>query len=152
MPSKKTEELLDAEASAQADIDEHYEELQERAADRVDEILRDPGQRDPEIFELIGGSAEDPFESYFDVPLLERDLLWQGALSAMVVAARMQTWVELFGLNALALYQANGRKIDDIRKTMSQAEIREAALAGIGKARINGEKDRRRAAAANREG
>jgi len=149
MQSKKIEELLDAEASAQADIDDQHEALQERAADRIDEILRFPEQRDPEIFELMGGSAEDMFEDYFEVPLLERDMLWQGALSAMVVAARMQTWIELFGLEALAMFHANGRKIDRIRKTMSKAEIKEAAFKGIGKARINGEKDRRRTAAAN---
>lgn len=145
----KIENFLDREASAAADIDEMDERLSEQAAVRIDEILIDPEQRDPEIFELLGAPVDDSFPDYFDVPDLERDVIWAASLSALTVAARMQAWIELYARQTLEQAERNGRELDSLRKQMSGSELKTAALKGIGKARINGEKLRRRSESDN---
>lgn len=144
MPSNKIEALLDLEAAAQADIDEFHDERQVQAAERIRNLLDFPEERDPRLFERLGASTEDSFADYFAIPYLERDPIWAASLSALTVAARMQAFIEYYGLEAIQMFQNNGRAINEFRKTMSKAELKEAALKGIGKARINGEKDRRR--------
>lgn len=140
----KIEKFLDKEAQKQADIDELHEEKVTLAVQRIDELLLDPRERDPEIFELLGAPIDETFDQYFDVPELERDLLWAASLSALATAARMQSWLELYGVEALAQFQQAGRDLDNLRKQMSHQELKKAALKGIGKARINGEKAKRK--------
>lgn len=152
MPSTKIEALLDEEARNQADIDELFDGKADDLETRIAELLTNVDGRNAEIFELIGADIQDTFQDYFDIPVLERDALWNLSLSALIGAASQQAWIELFGLDAIAMFEENGRKIDTVRQKLSDAELKEAARLGIGKARINGEKERRRSLSNNREG
>ena len=141
---KTAEDLLNAEARSQADIDEFHEARMDAAIQRIDEIVNDPGQRDVELFELFGAPVDDTPDDYIAIPVFERDAWWANSLSALMVAARMQTWIEMYGLDALEMFERNGEEINSLAREMDNSLVKEAAIKGIGKARINGEKERRK--------
>ena len=147
----KVEALLDAEASVQADIDELHEQYADELELRIAELLNTPEERDEALFVYLGSDPADAFGDFFTIPVLERDPLWAASLSSLTIAARMQAFLEILGPSAFELFQENGRKIQKIAKSMSRKELTQAAQQGIGKARINGEKERRKQARAGKE-
>lgn len=147
----RVENLLDAEAEVQADIDELHEQNEEQLELRIAELLNRPEERDADLFIYMGSDPVDSVGDFFAVPVLERDPLWAASLSALTVAARYQAWLEIVGPAAFELFQENGRKIQKVARAMTRGELIKAAEQGIGKARINGEKERRRQARARKE-
>lgn len=143
MPSTKIEDLLDAEARRQADIDDLHEDHTKAISVRIEELLFNPGERDKELFELMGAPLEDIPDDYFSVPVFDRDVLWGASLSSLVVASRMQAWLEISVISTIEIAEQSGHEVNAIVSHMTTEEVKEAAIQGISKARIDGEKKRR---------
>jgi putative ribosome biogenesis GTPase RsgA len=140
----KIEQLLDAEADVQAQIEEMMEERADEANTQMLGLLLSVSDRDPDVYDRYTADSALAMSDYAAVPVLQRGLQWRDDVAAQFVAAKMQTWLEQYGLPLLEMIEGNGRTIDDIRKSMTKEQLIAAGRKGVGKDRYNGAKERRR--------
>jgi hypothetical protein len=137
--------LLDKEAEAHAEIDGFVEDKEAAFSEGMYDLLLSANNRNISIWEAFGAHPELTLIEYGMVEIHSRGPQWNAEVSTMVAAARMQTWVNVFGVEYLALVERNAQTITAAANRLDNKGLREAAKLGIGKARFDGAKERRNA-------
>ena len=132
------EQLLDLEADMQADIDGFVESKSDEFADRLRNLLLSANERNPSTWEAFDAHPTLTLIDYGLVEIHSRGPQWTAEVSTMVAAARAQAWIEVHGLEYLATINRHADEITAHARTMSTADLKAAAVQGVGKARYNG--------------
>lgn len=143
---QKPARFLDILADQQARIDELSERNEDRHARRMAELLNDVEARDPELWESAGADdqiLETTQSDYDAVPADERDLEWRNDRSIMLASAHIQAWAELVLDDVLDYAEIDGEEQVIEADALSNAELRQAAHAGVSKTRVSNAKERR---------
>lgn len=132
MPTAR--DLLDAEELEQARLDLLAKKLRQPAAERIDELLHDPRNRDEELWRQAGvPDVTVTVDDYEEVPVAERDFLWVAGLAALTTAARLQVFAEERA-EVLKAYERRRRDVNGLQ--LPPDELEAAAIQGISKAEI----------------
>lgn len=115
---------------------------------RVIELLDNPAERDPDLWEdafaAVGIDPEWAVYSQYDLvasfAVSERDLTWQMARATIEAAARTQAALELTVRDVLTASEQHAAKIARV----STADVKAVAKTGIGKDRIDAALERRK--------
>jgi|GEM_PF-3766840 len=144
------EKFLDAEADRQAELDELIEQNTDAAAKRMHELLLDTAERDAELFELYGAEPQLVVADLEAVPVVQRDVEWSSQFAAIYVAAKMQTWIEMYGREVLRISEDGGNRIKKYAGKLNVRELVDAGKTGIGKKRIGNARNKRSQASVTR--
>jgi hypothetical protein len=88
-------DLLDAEEKEQARLDLLAEQMQQPAAELIDQLLHDPSQRDVELWQAAGvPDINVTIDDYEAMPVDERGPDWFDGISAMRSALKLQAVAE----------------------------------------------------------
>lgn len=138
------ENILDMEAENQADIDDFADSKADEAYILMSSLLNSIDERDSEIYAHFEADPLSTIEDYQSMAIMERGLGWLVDMSAQFAAARMQTWIEVYGVEFLAMAEANGRKVEGISQSMSKGDLLKAGKIGVGKERFDNAKIKRK--------
>ncbi len=132
------EEYLNTIAKHQAVIDKLVEDNADDVALIIRDVLYNTESHDVQLFESLGIDPETTIDDYSVVPIYERDLTWLGGLSALFYAAQLTAWLEVFGVEFLALVEATEKKKRRLASQMSVKELKTAGVEGVSKERLKG--------------
>jgi len=143
--SDAIEKLLNLEADKQISADDIVEANSEAVARRAAELLEDPSQRNPYLWDLYEVADQTvTLADYQAVEVTDRDMPWLTEVGAMIAAANMQAIMDTHSIVELLDHaQEHGEMIDAISKDLSPEELRQAAKQGVGKLRREAAKERR---------
>ena len=131
--NKKIEALLQAEADNHVALEKAVERNKERARSRTEQLLTDPTERDPYLWDDYDVNIELTLADYAAIPVLDRDIFWSIGLSDLISIVNLQVWSELYGATALERYEHAGEQIEKHAMALSKAELQLAAKQGISK-------------------
>ena len=126
-------ELLRREAQEQARLDNVVESWEQSALERIDQLLHEPDEREPEIFELLGVDPDVTFDDYAAIPVEDRDPQWTTGLAAMLAAVRLQVFAERRD-DFVPLLETRFRRL--YTQPIEADQLAQAATDGISKSEI----------------
>jgi len=137
MGKKDKDKFLKVEEASQARLDIMDEQNQQAASDMLVDLYFDDDKRDFELFEMFGIDPSITMSDYSAFQVVERGPNWANGLSSMIAAARAQTWIKLYGADALSEFARMAIRIEEARKKMNLTELQEVAVQGISKKDIS---------------
>jgi lysine/ornithine N-monooxygenase len=133
MTMTTAEQLLKKEAQEQARLDAAVESWEQSALERIDQLLNEPDDRDPEIFEMLGVDPEVTFDDYAAIPVEDRDPTWTTGLAALFAAVKLQVFAERQSEFVGIIERRFNRLYKDLP---DEGELKKAATTGISRAEI----------------
>jgi hypothetical protein len=147
----KKDKLLSQIVNKTVDLEEQVESEAESYKVRYKQILLDPGQRDPKLWDqLLTQSGLDPgkwadltLDQLFSIPRHLRGKKYNDALDAFFGAARRQTDLEIIHIPAIELAYDRRKETRSVGLSMDRETAQAAATEGM-KQKIKDEKQRRK--------
>ncbi len=144
-----TDTARDTMAANAAETDDVVWQVANPYRQRVAQLLDDPTERDPDLWEHAfeslgidhGWAVFTHHELIAEYEPAERDLTWQMARAAVEAAARRQADLELYMRQLLTVSEAHAGKVD----RLATADVKAMGKTGIGKERITEAFDKRKA-------
>ena len=136
MGKKDKDKFLKVEEASQARLDIMDEQNQAEAERKLRDLYMNDANRDEELFEMFGIDPTVTIEDYWAVPVDARDVNWANGLSSMMAASRVQTWIELYGADAISEFARMANEIEAARIGMNLSELESVALQGISKKEV----------------
>ena len=137
MTKSRKDQFLDDSAAFQARIQQRVERNASKLQSRIERLYTDADARDAEIYQLLGVSPDIVMSDYEAVAIWDRDPRWGNGLSSMLVASRMQAWIEILGTPDLFSVFANvAEELGSQAKSLTESELKDAAKEGVSKSRL----------------
>ena len=127
----KAEQLIAILADQAAELDELVADHLAQYGARVRELIKDPGERDLDVWDIYEADGDLTIAEFSDVPRQYRDSEWSERLAAMILASRMQALSEILLRRLLGVADSQGEKSAPLASNLTEQEAAAAARLGI---------------------